>query len=84
MGRVSPVVRVAFIEGKYFLEVEGRSQHVPIETVSDATRLNRLVGQQVKAMYSAPSGAVVALVPENLQPVRCFIPWPTRTLGMAW
>jgi len=75
MRGVSRIIRVAFTEGKYFLEVEGGREELPTENFPDKVRLEELVGRQVEVLYSQYRRAVVALVAEGLRPVSCYIPW---------
>jgi hypothetical protein len=68
---------VAFEEGKYFLEVEGRREELPIGLVAEEAQLKELVGQEVEVLYSEPRRIVVALVARERLRFTCYLPaWP--------
>jgi hypothetical protein len=67
---------VMFDEGKYFLEVEGRREELPLETVVEEEQLKKLVGQEVEVFFSEPRPAVVGIKAKELMPILCYIPWP--------
>ena len=67
---------VAYEEGKYFLEVEGRREELPTRAVAEEARLKELVGQEVEVLYSEPRRAVVGLVAKERMLIPCYVPWP--------
>jgi hypothetical protein len=67
---------VAYEEGKYLLEVEGKREELPTRDVAEEARLKELVGQEVEVLYSEPRRAVVGLVAKERILIPCYIPWP--------
>lgn len=69
---------VGFKEGKYFLEVAGRREELPVGIVAEEAQLKELVGQEVEVLYSEPRRVVVGLIAKELPPITCYIPWWRR------
>jgi hypothetical protein len=68
--------KVIFEEEKYFLEIEGQRQELPVAAVGDEARLKELVGQEVEILYSEPKRDIVGLVAQERMAVMICPPWP--------
>jgi hypothetical protein len=74
MREETRVGMVGYEEGKYFLEVEGEREDLPVGIVMEEAQLKELVGQKVDVLYSEPKRVVVGLVVEALPPILCYVP----------
>jgi hypothetical protein len=63
-------------KGKFYLKMKDRREELPLDTVIDSDRLERLVGKDVEVLLSEPRQAVVGIRLEELLPILCYIPWP--------
>jgi hypothetical protein len=79
--------KVAFREGQYYLETEGKLQVIPVGPHVDSASLKALVGQQVEVVYSEPRSFVVGLVAVSptikRPPILCYIPAPIDLGGLV-
>ena len=67
--------KVVHKEGKYFLDVAGKLEELPVGLPAGEKLLKEQVGQEVEVFYSIPKPAVVALKPINLRKIiYCNIP----------
>jgi hypothetical protein len=67
--------KVVHKEGKYFLDVAGKLEELPVGLPAGEKLLKEQVGQEVEVLYSIPKPAVVALKPLNLRKfIYCNIP----------
>ena len=57
-----------FAEGRFFLEVEGRREALPVG-IQDEGKLHEMVGQTVEILYSKPKPWVVAV---KIPRIRCY------------
>jgi hypothetical protein len=53
--------KVGYKEGKYFLDVAGKMEELPVGLLVDEKFLKEQVGQEVEVLYSTPRPAVVAI-----------------------
>jgi hypothetical protein len=58
--------KVVHQEGKYFLEVAGKKEELPVGLFTDEGFLKDQVGQEVEVFYSTPRPFVVAIKPVRL------------------
>ncbi len=75
MKEETRVGTVSFEEGKYFLEVEGKREELPVGIVAEA-KLKELVGREVEVLYTEPRRFVAGLVDRKIGPILCYIPIP--------
>jgi hypothetical protein len=79
--------KVAFREGQYYLETEGKMQVIPVGPHVDSASLKALVGQQVELIYSEPRSFVVGLVAVSptikFRRILCYIPAPIDLGGLV-
>jgi hypothetical protein len=68
--------KVVLKEGKYFLDVAGKMEELPVGLLADEKVLKEQVGQEVEVFYSIPKPAVVAIKPSGIKrvPILCNIP----------
>ena len=55
--------KVLHKEGKFFLEVGGKTEELPVGLLADEGFLKELVGQEVEVLYSTPKPFVLAFKP---------------------
>jgi hypothetical protein len=55
--------KVIHKEGKYFLEVAGKMEELPVGLLSDEEFLKEQVGQEVEVFYTIPKSFVAAIKP---------------------
>jgi hypothetical protein len=75
MDKNMSVGKIAFEKNRFFLEVEGKREEIPV-AAGDEGRLKEMVGQEVQVLYSEPKRAVVGLVGVERIPFFCYVPWP--------
>jgi hypothetical protein len=64
-------------EGKYFLDVAGKMEELPVGLLADQRFLKEQVGQEVEVLYSIPKPHVVALKTLKIpRIILCNIPAP--------
>jgi hypothetical protein len=55
--------KVVHKEGKYFLEVAGKMEELPVGLLTDEGFLKEQVGKEVEVLYSTPKPFVMAIKP---------------------
>ncbi len=69
--------KVIHKEGKYFLDVAGKTEELPVGLLADEKFLKEQVGQEVEVLYSIPKPHVVALKTIRIpRIILCNIPAP--------
>jgi len=63
--------KMAYRDGKYFVEMEGRDEELPVGVLADEAQFRELVGQQVEVLYSEPTRFVVGVV-AKVPRIRCY------------
>jgi hypothetical protein len=68
--------KVSLKEGKYFLDIGGKSEELPHKLASDQTALKALVGKEVDVVYSPGNTFITALHPKipGLKCFMCYVP----------
>ena len=79
---------VAFKDGTYFLEAEGKQLPIPVSPHIQPTQLKELVGQKVDIYYSEPKSFVVGLVKAGAAGPRvvrilCYFPPDPFAIGVV-
>jgi len=80
---------VAFKDGNYFLEVEGKQHAIPVGLHVDVAQLKQLVGQKVEIVSSEPKSFVIGLVKAGgvagVRPPRiiCYFPADPNLFGVV-
>ncbi len=64
--------RVGHKEGKYFLEVAGKKEEMPVGLLTDEGFLKEVVGKEVEVFYSTPKPFVVAIKWDARPPIICY------------
>jgi hypothetical protein len=62
---------MVYKDGKYFVEMEGRDEELPVGVLVDEAQFKELVGQQVEVLYSEPTRFVVGVV-ARVPRIRCY------------
>lgn len=71
------VVGTIVMEGeKYFIDVAGQREELPVVVVGDEAELKEMVGTQVEVLYSEPTRFIVGLKPPRRPPWLCYLPRP--------
>jgi hypothetical protein len=64
--------KVIHKEGKYFLEVAGKHEVMPVGRLTDEGFLKDIVGKEVEVFYSTPKPFVVAIKWPGRPPITCY------------
>ncbi len=71
MEEETRIGKMVYREGKYFVEMEGRDEELPVGILADEAQFKELMGQQVEVLYSEPVRFVVG-VKAKVPRVRCY------------
>ncbi len=63
-------------EGKYFLDVAGKMEALPVGLLTDNKFLDEHVGKEVEILYSIPTSFVVAIKLPRRPIILCNVPRP--------
>lgn len=68
--------KVVHKEGRYFLDVAGKMEEIPIGLLADEGDLKELAGKDVEVFYATPKPVVVAIGRRVIKkvPILCNIP----------
>jgi hypothetical protein len=65
--------KVTLKEGKYFLDIGGKSEELPHKLASDQTALKALVGKEVEVVYSPGNNAFITALQPLIPGLKCFM-----------
>lgn len=84
MEKKPQIGTVAFKDGNYFLEVEGKQNVIPVGPHIDKAQLKELVGQKVDILYSEPKSFVIGIVgkTERRPRILCYVPADFSIFGV--
>ena len=76
--------KIVHKEGKYFLDVAGKMEDLPVGLMADKKFLSEQVGQELEVYYSIPTSFVVAVKQLGKRPIiLCNVPRPDFLRGIT-
>ncbi len=65
--------KIVLKDNKYFLDVAGKQEEIPVGILTDEGQLKGLVGEEVEVLFTVPKPFPVVIKPTKTKPPRCFI-----------